>query len=93
MMVVRLAAAGAWPGALASLYLLPVGIASTQILSGKAVCLLLTSSYHRPPSLPPPNSFHPDKSERMRGIIAYYIKGEEHALDRFPGGSEPGTRR
>lgn len=29
----------------------------------------------------------------MRGIIAYYIQGEEHALDRFPGGSEPGTRR
>ncbi|PRW59143.1 Nucleotide-diphospho-sugar transferase family [Chlorella sorokiniana] len=38
-------------------------------------------------------NFHPDKSERMRGIIAYYIQGDEHALDKFPGGSEPGTRR
>ena len=34
-----------------------------------------------------------DKSERMRAIIEYYIKGDEHALERFPGGSEPGTRR
>lgn len=38
-------------------------------------------------------NFHPDKTERMRGIIAYYIKGDDHALDKFPGGSEPGTRR
>lgn len=32
-----------------------------------------------------------DKTERMRAMIAYYIKGDEHALDRFPGGSEPGS--
>jgi hypothetical protein len=29
----------------------------------------------------------------MRAIIEYYIKGDEHALEKFPGGSEPGTRR
>lgn len=38
-------------------------------------------------------NYHPDKTERMRATIAYYIKGDEHALDKFPGGSEPGTRR
>jgi hypothetical protein len=33
-----------------------------------------------------------DKPERMLGIINYFIKGDEHALDGFPGGSEPGSR-
>lgn len=32
-----------------------------------------------------------DKTDRMRAMIAYYIKGDEHALDKFPGGSEPGS--
>lgn len=32
-----------------------------------------------------------DKGERMRAAIKYYLEGDEHALDRFPGGSEPGS--
>lgn len=37
-------------------------------------------------------NYHPDKHERMKAVIEYYIKGNEHALDAFPGGSEKGTR-
>lgn len=50
-----------------------------------------TPSLPLPHPLPTP-SFHPDKSARMRGVIEYYIKGDATALDKFPGGSEPGTR-
>ncbi|KAL4859773.1 Arabinosyltransferase RRA3 [Chlorella vulgaris] len=37
------------------------------------------------------SNYHPDKTDRMRAMIAYYIKGDDHALDKFPGGSEPGS--
>lgn len=40
------------------------------------------------PPTPLPCSFHPDKTARMVGVIDYYIKGNEHGLDKFPGGSE-----
>ena len=36
-------------------------------------------------------NFHPDKTERMEAAIRYYLKGDQDALKRFPGGSEPGT--
>ena len=32
-----------------------------------------------------------DKHERQNAVMDYYINGNDHALDRFPGGSEPGT--
>jgi hypothetical protein len=32
-----------------------------------------------------------DKHERMQAVVKYYIGGDEHALDKFPGGSEKGT--
>lgn len=65
-------------------------------LSSHPSRLLLPVAHHclsPSPPLPHRHSFHPDKSARMRGIIEYYIKGDVHALDQFPGGSEPGTRR
>ncbi|EFN57650.1 hypothetical protein CHLNCDRAFT_9428, partial [Chlorella variabilis] len=33
------------------------------------------------------SNYHPDKPERIRAIIDYYLKGDEHALESFPGGS------
>ncbi|GAX77314.1 hypothetical protein CEUSTIGMA_g4760.t1 [Chlamydomonas eustigma] len=36
-------------------------------------------------------NYHPDKHERMRAVFKYYKDGDEHALDSFPGGSEPGS--
>ena len=36
-------------------------------------------------------NYHPDKFERMRAVFAYYLNGDSHALDAFPGGSEPGS--
>lgn len=36
-------------------------------------------------------NYHPDKKERQIAVMKYYIDGDEHALDQFPGGSEPGT--
>ena len=36
-------------------------------------------------------NYHPDKNERQRAAIKYYIDGDDHALDAFPGGSEPGS--
>lgn len=36
-------------------------------------------------------NYHPDKPERMEGIIRHFLEGDEHALDEFPGGSEPGS--
>lgn len=32
-----------------------------------------------------------DKRERQVAVMKYYIDGNDHALDAFPGGSEPGT--
>lgn len=36
-------------------------------------------------------NYHPDKYQRMRAVIARYLDMNMHALDKFPGGSEPGT--
>uniref|UniRef100_A0A061SDG7 Glycosyltransferase n=1 Tax=Tetraselmis sp. GSL018 TaxID=582737 RepID=A0A061SDG7_9CHLO len=36
-------------------------------------------------------NYHPNKHERMKGVIKRFLDGDRHALDRFPGGSEPGT--
>ena len=36
-------------------------------------------------------NYHPDKNERQRAVIKYYLDGDDHALDSFPGGSEPGS--
>jgi hypothetical protein len=36
-------------------------------------------------------NYHPDKHARMLAVMRYYVDGDEHALDGFPGGSEPGT--
>lgn len=36
-------------------------------------------------------NYHPNKHERMLAIIDRYVHGNMHALDRFPGGSEPGS--
>lgn len=36
-------------------------------------------------------NYHPDKSNRMRAAIKYYLDGDEDALKGFPGGSEPGS--
>ncbi|KAG2497437.1 hypothetical protein HYH03_004592 [Edaphochlamys debaryana] len=53
---------------------------------------------HRPKGQQPPLpvmvhiNYHPDKHERMKAVVEWY-GGNEHALDAFPGGSEPNTRR
>jgi arabinosyltransferase len=36
-------------------------------------------------------NYHPNKVERMHGIIEYYKTGNEHWIMQFPGGSEAGT--
>ena len=36
-------------------------------------------------------NYHPDKNERQRAVMKYFIDGDDHALDAFPGGSEPGS--
>lgn len=36
-------------------------------------------------------NYHPNKEERMMGIIEYFASGKDDAIMRFPGGSEPGT--
>jgi hypothetical protein len=52
---------------------------------------------HRPKAQRPPLpvmvhiNYHPDKHERLKAVVKYYL-GDDHALDKFPGGSEPGTR-
>eukprot|EP00887_Chlorella_sp_A99_P004607 scaffold4.g4607.t1 len=38
-------------------------------------------------------NYHPNKGERMAAAIKYYLEGDEHALDPFPGGSEPEMAR
>lgn len=37
-------------------------------------------------------NYHPDKHERMKAVIKYYIDKDSKALDPFPGGSEPGSK-
>lgn len=36
-------------------------------------------------------NYHPNKEARMKGIIEYFSTGNDDAIMRFPGGSEPGT--
>lgn len=36
-------------------------------------------------------NYHPDKHERMKAVMRFYIKGDRLALNPFPGGSEPGS--
>ena len=36
-------------------------------------------------------NYHPDKHARMLAAIKYYVDGDVHALEPFPGGSEPGS--
>lgn len=36
-------------------------------------------------------NYHPNKVERMKGAIDFFLKGDSTALARFPGGSEPGS--
>ena len=36
-------------------------------------------------------NYHPDKNERQRAVMKYFLGGDDHALDAFPGGSEPGS--
>lgn len=45
----------------------------------------------KPPPVMVHVNYHPDKEDRMRAVIGYYLDGDEKALDPFPGGSEPGT--
>lgn len=33
-------------------------------------------------------NYHPDKHERMRGVVRYFLGGDSGALDNFPDGSE-----
>ena len=35
-------------------------------------------------------NYHPDKHARMLAVIKFYVDGDDHALEPFPGGSEPG---
>lgn len=52
---------------------------------------------HRPPETRPPMpvmvhvNYHPDKHPRMQAVLKYYVHKDLHALDPFPGGSQPGT--
>lgn len=36
-------------------------------------------------------NYHPDKHARMLAVVKYYVDGDDHALEQFPGGSEPGS--
>lgn len=33
-------------------------------------------------------NYHPDKFERMKAVVEYYVNGKQDALDHFPDGSE-----
>ncbi|NP_001130696.1 Arabinosyltransferase RRA3 [Zea mays] len=33
-------------------------------------------------------NYHPDKSDRMKAVIEFYVNGKQNALERFPDGSE-----
>lgn len=33
-------------------------------------------------------NYHPDKFERMKAIVKYFVDGDTKALDSFPDGSE-----
>jgi arabinosyltransferase len=36
-------------------------------------------------------NYHPDKGERMKGIIEYFATGDVDAIMTWPGGSETGS--
>ncbi|GAB4823934.1 hypothetical protein N2152v2_010980 [Parachlorella kessleri] len=36
-------------------------------------------------------NYHPNKAERMKAAVDYYVHGNDEALNSFPGGSEPGS--
>ncbi len=36
-------------------------------------------------------NYHPDKHARMLAVVKYYVDKDDHALEPFPGGSEPGS--
>lgn len=44
----------------------------------------------RPVCAPLPD-YHPNKHERMKAVMQYYLQGDKAALKPFPGGSEPGS--
>jgi hypothetical protein len=33
-------------------------------------------------------NYHPDKSDRMKAVIEFYVNGKQNALEHFPDGSE-----
>jgi len=33
-------------------------------------------------------NYHPNKLERMKAVIEFYVNGKQDALDHFPDGSE-----
>ncbi|KAK9858806.1 hypothetical protein WJX84_008354 [Apatococcus fuscideae] len=36
-------------------------------------------------------NYHPDKEQRLRAVIDYFLHDDKGALAKFPGGSEPGS--
>jgi len=36
-------------------------------------------------------NYHPDKGGRMRAMMQFMFTGDDTALMKFPGGSEPGS--
>lgn len=36
-------------------------------------------------------NYHPDKHERMKAVVKWYLEGDEEGIQKFPGGSEPNT--
>ena len=56
-----------------------------------------SSSLSSSPSFPPPSfplpamvhvNYHPDKHDRMKGVVKYFLGGDREALEGFPDGSE-----
>ena len=56
-----------------------------------------SSAFSSPPSFPPPSfplpvmvhvNYHPDKLDRMKGVVKYFLGGDAGALEGFPDGSE-----
>eukprot|EP00798_Chlamydomonas_sp_ICE-L_P019066 gene19066-25670_t len=37
-------------------------------------------------------NYHPDKRKRMKAVFKYYIDGDSTDFDKFPGGSEKGSK-
>eukprot|EP00898_Chlorokybus_atmophyticus_P001142 jgi/Chlat1/2028/Chrsp159S02324 len=61
-----------------------------QFVNSKVLFKTLRYREHPTPVMVHMN-YHPDKHERMKGAWKRYVEGDSHALDKFPGGSEPGT--